>query len=110
VIASFADGTTRIYGAERLRIKESDRLKTTASMLNSMGGSAEETPDGLIIKGKALGGGQVNGSNDHRIVMSAAVAALGCADKVEITDKESINKSYPNFFEEYERLGGKIYV
>ena len=107
VVASLADGTTTIHSAERLRIKESDRLKTTAAMLNALGGNVGEKPDGLVIHGcKGLRGGTVDGSNDHRIVMSASVAAL-CADgEVTITDMESINKSFPNYFEEYDRLGG----
>lgn len=108
VAAAYADGVTEIFGAERLRIKESDRLRTTAAMLSSFGVKVEEKPDGLIIYGNSeLTGGKVDGSNDHRIVMSAAVAAL-CADgKTEITDMESINKSFPSFFEEYKQLGGK---
>lgn len=107
VVASLAEGTTIIHSAERLRIKESDRLKTTAAMLNALGGNVEEKPDGLVIHGcKQLKGGPVDGSNDHRIVMAASVAAL-CADgEVTITDMESINKSFPNYFEEYDRLGG----
>lgn len=107
VTASFAKGTTRIFNAERLRVKESDRLKSTADMLNALGGSVEITDDGLNITGKdRLKGGSVNGCNDHRIVMSASIAALRCENKVEITDRESINKSFPNYFEEYEKLGG----
>ncbi len=107
VLAGYSSGVTEIYGAERLRIKESDRLKTTADLLNSIGGKAEEKSDGLVIKGTGgFDGGKVNGSNDHRIVMSASVAALCSKNKVEVTDKESINKSFPNYFEEYKRLGG----
>ncbi len=108
VVASFASGVTRIYNAGRLRAKESDRLVSTADMINSLGGNAEETDDGLIIKGQApLKGGVVKGYNDHRIVMAASVAALFCEDSVTITDRESINKSFPDYFKEYERLGGR---
>ena len=107
VIAALASGTTTIHSAERLRIKESDRLKTTANMLKSIGGKVEEKPDGLVILGsEGFKSGTVDGSNDHRIVMSASVAALACEGDVKITDKESINKSFPNYFEEYKRLGG----
>ena len=108
VAAASSAGTTELCGAERLRIKESDRLRTTAAMINALGGRIEETSDGLIITGGRLRGGRVDGSNDHRIVMSAAVAALGAENETEITDRESINKSFPDFFEEYTRLGGKI--
>ena len=108
VAAAGAKGTTRIYNAERLRIKESDRIKTTVSLINSLGGNAEETSDGLLIHGTGrLRGGTVNGSNDHRIVMSAAVASLICDDAVRITDAEAVGKSYPKFFEDFNKLGGK---
>ncbi|MCR5653363.1 MAG: 3-phosphoshikimate 1-carboxyvinyltransferase [Ruminococcus sp.] len=111
VAASVAEGTTRIYKAERLRAKESDRLKSTADMINSLGGWAQETSDGLLITGvKQLKGGTVKGYNDHRIVMAASVAALRCENEVTITDSESINKSFPNYFEEYTKLGGKTDV
>lgn len=106
VAAAYAKGTTVIHGAERLRIKESDRLKTTAAMLNSLGGRVEEKPDGLVIHGGELSGGKVDGSNDHRIVMAASVAALGCKNEVNITDSESINKSFPDYFIHYYTLGG----
>lgn len=109
VTASCSEGVTEIYNAERLRIKESDRLKTTAEMINSLGGDCEEKPDGLIIRGTGgFKGGFVNGSNDHRIVMSASVAALKSAGEVRISDMESINKSFPNYFEEYKKLGGVL--
>ncbi len=107
VAATAAEGVTRIYGAERLRIKESDRLKTTADMLKSLGGNVVEKSDGLVITGSApLKGGKVNGANDHRIVMSASVAALICGGEVTITDRESINKSFPDYFEKYKDIGG----
>ena len=106
VLACFADGDTVISGAERLRIKESDRLSTTAALINSLGGSVEEKSDGLIVHGTGLCGGTADGANDHRIVMSAAVAALCAEGDVAVTDMESINKSYPNFFEDYIDLGG----
>ena len=107
-VACFAQGDTVISGAERLRIKESDRLKTTAALLNSLGGSVEEKPDGLLIHGTGLVGGCAEGANDHRIVMSAAVAALLSENAVTVTDRESINKSYPAFFEDYKKLGGAV--
>lgn len=107
VLAGCAKNNTVIHSAERLRIKESDRLKTTANMLKAIGGKVEEKSDGLVIFGTGgFKGGTVDGSNDHRIVMSAAIAALACKDDVKITDSESINKSFPNFFDEYKRLGG----
>ena len=100
VVAAAAEGETVITGAARLRLKESDRLATTAAMLRDLGGEVEEREDGLVIRGgKRLVGGRVCGAKDHRIVMSAAVASLLCDGPVTISDKEAINKSYPLFFE-----------
>lgn len=107
VCACFASGVTRITNAERLRIKESDRLKTTAQLINSLGGKVRELPDGLEITGVGkLYGGFAEGCGDHRIVMSAAVCASGAAEKIKCTDAMSINKSYPDFFEDYAKIGG----
>ena len=107
VCACFANGVTRITNAERLRIKESDRLKTTAQLINSLGGKVKELADGLEITGVGkLYGGFAEGCGDHRIVMSAAVCASGAAEKIKCTDAMSINKSYPDFFEDYAKIGG----
>ncbi len=110
VVAAFAQGQTRFVNGERLRLKESDRLKTTCAMLNSLGGVCEETADGLTIEGKTLTGGTVDGANDHRIVMAAAIAAFLCKGDVTITGAQAVNKSYPDFFEDYNKLGGKANV
>lgn len=108
VCASFAEGTTKIINAERLRIKESDRLKSTAALINSLGGNAVELPDGLEITGsEKLIGGTAKGFNDHRIVMSAAVCAAGAQKPIICTDALSVNKSYPEFFNDYNSVGGK---
>ncbi len=108
VCAAFAEGTTKITNAERLRIKESDRLKSTAALINSLGGEAVELPDGLeITGGKSLIGGTAKAFNDHRIVMSAAVCAAGSQNPIICTDALSVNKSYPLFFEDYNSVGGK---
>ena len=108
VCACFAQGTTRIFNAARLRIKESDRLRTTAALLNSLGGNVKELPDGLEITGvPQLAGGSADGCNDHRIVMSAAVCAACSAGEITCTDAMSVNKSYPDFYEDYGRIGGQ---
>lgn len=100
VIATAADGVTEITGAARLRIKESDRIATTAALIRALGGKVEELPDGLRIHGtKHLTGGTVEGAGDHRIVMSAAVAALRADAPVTINGAEAVKKSYPLFFE-----------
>ena len=112
VVAAAAEGNTKIYNAGRLRIKESDRLVTVAAMLTALGAEAEEGEDYLIIHGKGgtsaseypLKGGFVDGANDHRIVMSGAVAAVLCEGPVTILGAQAVNKSYPGFFEERENL------
>ncbi len=99
VVAAVAEGDTEITGAARLRDKESDRLATTAAMLRALGGEVEEREDGLLIHGgKPLAGGVVDGAKDHRIVMSAAVAASVCEGKVTVTDAQAADKSFPAFF------------
>ncbi len=111
VCAAFAKGTTRIYNAERLRIKESDRLKTTASLINALGGKVKELDDGLEIEGVSkLHGGFADGCNDHRIVMSAGVCAAGLDGEIECSYALSVNKSYPDFYIDYNNIGGKANV
>ncbi|WP_444424967.1 3-phosphoshikimate 1-carboxyvinyltransferase [Ruminococcus sp.] len=111
VCAAFAEGTTKIINAERLRIKECDRLKATAELLNNLGGKVKELSDGLEITGvSSLKGGNVNGYNDHRIVMSAAVCAARTDEDITATFAMSINKSYPDFYIDYNSIGGKANV
>ncbi|MGX8710826.1 MAG: 3-phosphoshikimate 1-carboxyvinyltransferase [bacterium] len=109
--AALCRGRTRIYNAQRLRIKESDRLFAMADGLTKLGGRVVETDDGLIIDGvPTLHGGKAEGFNDHRIVMALSVAALKADGGVTVTDAQSVQKSYPAFFEDYNRLGGKANV
>lgn len=109
VAATAAEGTTRIYGAGRLKIKESDRLKTVSEMLSNLGADIRETEDGLIIHGgKPLKGGIANSAGDHRIAMSAAIASMLCTDTVYIQGAQAVNKSYPKFWEHFAYLGGQI--
>jgi len=109
VLASVSEGTTEIINAGRLRIKESDRLTAITTELKKLGADIAEKNDGLIINGKAqLNGGEVNSWNDHRIAMSLAVASLRCTNDVIIKDSGCINKSYPTFWEDFRKLGGKI--
>ena len=105
VVAAHADGETNIVNAARLRLKESDRLQTTAALLRSLGGSVEEHPDGLTIHGAALTDGTVDSANDHRIAMSAAIAASGC--RVTVLGSQCVAKSYPRFWQDYEALKGE---
>lgn len=111
VVATACNGETRITGAERLRIKESDRIKSVVEMLSSVGADAEETKDGIIIRGgSTLAGGMVNGYNDHRIVMSASILSTLCNGEIEITDSNAVEKSYPDFFNDFNKVGGNADV
>jgi len=105
VVAAAAKGMTVIRNAGRLRMKESDRLAAVTDMLGLIGADIRETADGLIINGgKPLTGGTVSSWGDHRIAMSAAIAAVLCAAPVVIQGAEAVEKSYPTFFEERRRL------
>ena len=95
VMAAVRRGTTRFTHAARLRLKESDRLATVARMLKALGGAVSEEEDG---------------ANDHRIVMAAAIAATRCQGPVVIRGAEAVKKSYPNFWRDYENLGGAVHV
>ena len=98
---------TRFVNAGRLRLKESDRLATTAGLLRALGGQAQELADGLVVTGQSrLAGGAVDSANDHRIAMSAAVAALACDGPVTLRGAQAVNKSYPAFWADYNALGG----
>ena len=104
-VAASARGETRIEHAERLRLKESDRLQSTTAMLSALGAEIRETGDGLLIRGKPqLRGGRVSSFHDHRIAMSAAVAAAACREPVTVEDAECTEKSFPGFWETLEAL------
>lgn len=107
VLAAVSEGETRIVNAGRLRLKESDRLSSTTNMLRALGADIEELQDGLRIRGKErLRGGAAPCAGDHRIAMSAAVAASVCTDPVIIPDAECVQKSYPRFWQDWEALEG----
>ena len=104
VLACGATGDTRIINAARLRMKESDRLQTTAKLISDLGGAVDELPDGLVIHGTGgLRGGDVDSCGDHRIAMSAAVAAGLCRESVTIGGADCVQKSYPAFWEDFWR-------
>ncbi|MCR4563384.1 MAG: 3-phosphoshikimate 1-carboxyvinyltransferase [Clostridiales bacterium] len=106
-VTATAKGRTEIINAGRLRLKESDRLVSTFEMLKNLGADIEKTDDGFIIQGvERLKGGTVDSYNDHRIVMSAAVASLKCENEVYIKDAIAVAKSYPTFFEDFNSAGG----
>ena len=107
VLSAVAEGETQIIHAERLRLKESDRLSTTAALISALGGQVTELPDGLTLCGTPqLHGGAVDAANDHRIAMSAAVAACACQTSVTVHGSECVRKSYPTFWEAFSALKG----
>ena len=90
----------------RLRLKESDRVASVMAMLKSLGGRAEADDNTLTVFPSGFTGGVVDSFNDHRIAMSAAIAATVCTGQVTVLGAECVSKSYPGFWEEYRRLGG----
>ena len=110
VVAAFCNGTSKIKGAARLRIKECDRLKAITVELNKLGAVIYEESDSITIVGsKYLQGGDVDSWGDHRIAMALAIAATKCIEPVIIHNSSAVHKSYPNFFEDYKMLGGKLH-
>ena len=108
VVAALADGQTQIVNAARLRLKESDRLKSTADLLRALGGQVEEKEDGLVITGvPALHGGAVETQNDHRLAMSAATAACAATGEITVDNDGCVAKSYPRVWEDFSRLKGE---
>lgn len=106
---AFADGSSLITNAERLKIKESDRLRTVYDFLSKLGADITYAGEGLSLTGKpTLSGGEVSSHNDHRIAMAAAIASCGCKTAVTITGAEAVRKSYPDFFKDFAALGGKV--
>ena len=109
VLGCFCKGTSRLYNAARLRIKECDRLAAMEDCLNKIGGKISSTKDSLIIEGvESFSGGEVVCYNDHRIAMSMAVAATRCSSPLIIRGAECVRKSYPDFFDVYKSIGGKV--
>ena len=91
----------------RLRLKESDRVESVKEMIIALGGTAESDAETLTVQGTGLHGGTVDARNDHRIAMAAAIAATKCSQPVIILGAQCVEKSYPRFFEEYRKLGGR---
>lgn len=110
VTAAYAKGKTVIRGAQRLRFKESDRIEAIVSNLKKMGVGVTETADGMIIEPARVSGAALKGYNDHRIVMAFSVAASFANGGTTIDDAQSVNKTYPSFFDDFKHLGGKANV
>lgn len=107
-LAARADGTTRLRGAEELRVKESDRLAVMARGLETLGVDLAEYEDGMDIHGGAVSGGRVDGAGDHRCAMSFCILGQVAAGPVSVTGCENINTSYPGFVEDLAGIGGRI--
>lgn len=106
-LASVSEGKTTFHNARRLRIKESNRLQTTATMLSDLGADIKEDGDSLVVIGKNwLKGGITQSFGDHRIAMTAAIISAKCETPVIIQNAEAVRKSYINFFEDFAKLGG----
>ena len=105
-----AKGESILKGCGRLKLKECDRLATTVSILNQLGGCAEVQGDDMVIRGvdTLKGGVEIDGCNDHRMVMLVAMAATICQEPVTVKGVEALNKSWPDFLNVYESLGGIV--
>ncbi len=110
VLGACAEGESRLYGVERLRIKESDRISAILDMLKGAKIEAFYNGEYLSITGRKPSASIFNGYNDHRIVMSAVILSGLAEGKSTVTDSEAVNKSYPTFYEDLKRIGGKFNV
>jgi 3-phosphoshikimate 1-carboxyvinyltransferase len=97
IAAACAEGETVLTGAEELRVKESDRIQVMADGLQMLGIDAHPTPDGMVIRGGQMGGGEIQSHGDHRIAMAFAIASLRASAPVTIHDCANVNTSFPNF-------------
>jgi 3-phosphoshikimate 1-carboxyvinyltransferase len=103
-LCCYCDGVSRVVNAGRLRLKESDRLRALAEELGKLGARIKETRDGLVIEGaRTLRGGRADAHHDHRIAMSVALAAIRCTEEVSLFGWHNVDKSYPNFWNDFER-------
>ena len=112
VLGLLCEGTTVIRNAERLRLKESDRIAAMEAELRACGGVLESEGGTITVHGCAnrlhAPAGVLHGHNDHRVVMSLAVLALSTGIPLTVDDAEAITKSWPNFFEAIKPLGAEV--
>jgi 3-phosphoshikimate 1-carboxyvinyltransferase len=108
VAAACAEGTTRLSGAEELRVKESDRIQVMADGLQTLGIDAQPTADGIVIRGGGLGGGRVESHGDHRIAMAFSVAALRAGSEIRIGNCANVGTSFPGFVDLARRAGIRV--
>ncbi|WP_374380500.1 bifunctional prephenate dehydrogenase/3-phosphoshikimate 1-carboxyvinyltransferase [Pseudomonas fluvialis] len=108
IAAAYAEGRTVLRGAEELRVKESDRIQVMADGLQALGAQVQPTPDGIIIDGGRLAGGEVWAHGDHRIAMSFSVAALRADGVIRIHDCANVATSFPNFLALCQQVGMRV--
>jgi len=106
VLGCFAEGTTRLVNVPQARLKETDRIAVMRQELTKLGAQIEELADGLVVHQSRLHGGEVDGQDDHRVVMALAVGATRISEPVRIRGYEAAAVTYPGFAEELMRLGG----
>ena len=110
-LACGIDGESSFVNGARLRIKESDRLEAVAALVRDLGGSVRLEGDDMYIQGTGrLVGGTVDCQNDHRLVMAGTRATLIAEEPVQLKDSQAITKSYPDFFDDWNALGGNAHV
>ena len=97
VAAACAKGKTRVTGAGELRIKESDRISAISSGLQTLGIDVDEQPDGMIVTGGKIAGGEINSFTDHRIAMAFAIAGLNASSPITVKDCANVDTSFPSF-------------
>jgi 3-phosphoshikimate 1-carboxyvinyltransferase len=107
-LCTTASGTSVLTGLRRLRIKESDRIKSMTDGLDMMGANIKVSDDRMKIMGSDLKGAIINPYDDHRIAMAFAVLSLVTSGETVILDAECVSKSYPGFWDDLESLGSKI--
>lgn len=107
IVAALSEGYTTLTGIKRLRLKESDRVLSTITMLENFGVDVAHKEDSIVIKGqKQFNSAVIDSFNDHRIAITAAIASGRATGKVTILEAQCVNKSYPNFWEDFKSLGG----
>jgi 3-phosphoshikimate 1-carboxyvinyltransferase len=108
LLGAFADGETRVEGAEELRVKESDRIDGVVAGLRGLGADIEDTGDGFVVRGDGapLRGGTLDARGDHRLAMLGAVAGLASRDGVEVVGMDAAAVSYPDFEQDLQALLG----
>ena len=111
IAACARKSATHFVNAGRLRLKESDRIESVANLVNNLGGRVDTAQDSLTVFGSgALKGGKISSQNDHRIAMAAAIASTISEEPVTIDGAEAVQKSYPTFFQDFNKLGGAFNV